>query len=255
MYWRADDASVLKGRMKRYELAVIRRAVGRVTRAVGTRRVIVTADRGFADGALFPFLSPLGVTFIIRVQAGPHVSFQGKWRKLGQWRCRGHERHRSFGALLYCESCPQRLWGSKSRARDAKGNWGIWHLVSKRPYAAPAAANEYGCRFGCEEGFRDAKWWLGFAKARIAQIKAWSRMFALFAMALLVLTSLGSKLLLTQGQRAKDLLRRVVSRRRGRCELGLVSAMVSLLQGDKTLYNELCPHVKLKLEATLENVS
>jgi hypothetical protein len=30
---------------------------------------------------------------------------------------------------------------------------------------------------------------------------------------------------------------------------------VSLLQRDKTLYNDLCPHVKLKLEATLENVS
>jgi len=120
---------------------------------------------------------------------------------------------------------------------------------------AAAAANEYGRRFGCEEGFRDAKWWLGFTQARIAQIKAWSRMFALFAMALLVMTSLGSKLLLAQGHRAKDLLRRVVSRRRGRCELGLVSAMVSLLQRDKTLYNDLCPHVKLKLEATLENVS
>ena len=117
------------------------------------------------------------------------------------------------------------------------------------------AANEYGHRFGCEEGFRDAKWWLGFAKARIAHIKAWSRMFALFAMALLVMTSLGSTLLLTQGPRAKDLLRRVVSRRRGRCELGLVSAMVSLLQQDKTLYGDLCPHMKLKLEATLENVS
>jgi len=60
------------------------------------------------------------------------------------------------------------------------------------------------------------------------------------------MTSLGSKLLLTQGQRAKTLLRRVVSRRRRRCELGLVSAMVSLLQQDKTLYGELCPHVKLK---------
>ena len=106
-----------------------------------------------------------------------------------------------------------------------------------------------------EEGFRDAKWWLGFAKARIAQITAWARMFALFAIALLVLTSLGSKLLLAQGHKAKDLLRRVVSRRRGRCELGLVSAMVSLLQRDKTLYNALCPHVKLKLEATLANVS
>ena len=180
------------------------------------------------------------------MQAGTHVLFQGKWRTLGQWRFRGHERHRSFGALLYCERCPQRVWVSKSRARDAQGNWGIWHVVSNRPLAAAAAANEYGRRFGCEEGFRDAKWWLGFTKARMAQIKAWSRMFALFAIALLVMTSLGSKLLLAQGPRAKALLRRVVSRRRGRCELGLVSAMVSLLQRDKTLYNDLCPHVKLK---------
>ena len=69
------------------------------------------------------------------------------------------------------------------------------------------------------------------------------------------MTSLGSKLILAQGPRAKELLRRVVSRRRGRCELGLVSTMVSLLQRDKTLYNALCPHRKLKLEATLENVS
>src|ERR671935_282128 len=255
VYWRAYDASVLKGRMKRYELAGIRRAVGRVAQAVGKRRVIVTADRGFADVALFTLLSQLGVTFIIRVKAGTHVAFQGKWRKLGQLRFRGHERHRSFGALPYCESCPQLLWMSKSRARDSKGNWGLWHLVSNRSYAAPAAVPEYRRRFGCEEGFRDAKWWLGFTKARIAQIKAWSRMFALFAIALLVMTSLGSKLILAQGHRAKDLLRRVVSRRRGRCELGLVSAMVSLLQRDKTLYDDLCPHVKLKLETTLGNMS
>src|SRR5947208_2923707 len=149
MYWRAYDASVLKGRMKRYARAVIRRAVGRVTRAVGTRRVIVTAERGFADVALFPFRSQLGVTFIIRVQAGTHVSFQGQWRKLGPWWFRGHERHRSFGAWLYGESCPQRLWGSKRRARDAKGHWGIGHVVTHRPDAAPAAANEHGRRFGC----------------------------------------------------------------------------------------------------------
>lgn len=255
IYWRAYDTAVLKGRMKRYELAVIRRAVGRVAQAVGKRRVMVTADRGFADVALFTLLSQLGVTFIIRVKAGTNVYFQGKWCKLGKLGFRGHEHHRSFGALAYCESCPQCLWVSKSRARDAKGNWGIWHLVSNRPYAANAAAQEYGRRFGCEEGFRDAKWWLGFAKARITQIKAWSRMFALFAIALLVMTSLGSCLLLAQGHRAKVLLRRVASRRRGRCELGLVSAMVWLLQQDKTLYDALSPHVKLKLEVTLANVS
>jgi hypothetical protein len=92
------------------------------------------------------------------------------------------------------------------------------HVVSHRPAAANAAAQEYGRRFGCEAGVRDAQWWRGFAKARMAQIKAWSRMFALFAIAFLVMTSLGSHLLLAQGQGAKALLRRVASRRRGRCE-------------------------------------
>ena len=48
--------------MQRYELAVIRRAVGRVAQAVGTRRVIVTADRGFADVALLTLLNQLGIT-------------------------------------------------------------------------------------------------------------------------------------------------------------------------------------------------
>ena len=132
IYWRASHASVFKGRMKRYALAVIRRAVGRVAQAGGKRRVIVTADRGFADVALFTFLNQLGLPFIIRVKAGTHVYFRGTWGTWGPWRFRGNERHRSFGALPSCESCPQRLWVSKSRARDAKGNGGLWHVVSHR---------------------------------------------------------------------------------------------------------------------------
>src|SRR5262245_10599046 len=43
--WRASDTAVFKGRMQRYELAGIRRAVGRVAQAVGKRRVMGTADR------------------------------------------------------------------------------------------------------------------------------------------------------------------------------------------------------------------
>jgi hypothetical protein len=255
IYWRAYDESVLKGRMKRYEMAVIRRAITRVCQVIDKRRIVVTADRGFADVTLFALLGDLGIKFIIRVKSGTNVHFQGRWCRLGQIQFRGHERHRHLGSLLYCERSPQRLWVSKSRARDSKGNWGIWHLVSNHPYDAKAAAEEYGRRFGCEEGFRDAKWWLGFAKARITQLHAWSRMFALFAIALLVLNTLGSELLLVKGQGAISLLRRVVSRRRGRCELGLVSAVISLLQCDSTLYEALDAHVKLRLDETLANVS
>ena len=106
-----------------------------------------------------------------------------------------------------------------------------------------------------EEGFRDAKWYLGFAQARITAIRAWSRLFALFALALLVLTSLGMRLLLRGGPRARQLLRRVASRRRGRCELGLIAAVLALVQHDPSLFEVLSTRTKLNLEATLANVS
>jgi hypothetical protein len=114
---------------------------------------------------------------------------------------------------------------------------------------------EYARRPGCEAGFRDAKWWLGFAQARIKQITAWSRLFALCAIALLVVVSLATRLLLRRDPQASALLRRVASRRHGRCELSLVSAMVSLLQQDPGLYDHLVPRLKFKLEGNLANVS
>src|SRR5919204_1624969 len=65
IYWRAYDAAVLKGRMRRYEMAVIRRVLTRVQGAIGRRRVLVTADRGFADVALVEVLTERGVEFIM----------------------------------------------------------------------------------------------------------------------------------------------------------------------------------------------
>ena len=73
--------------------------------------------------------------------------------------------------------------------------------------------------------------------------KAWSRLFALFALALLVVVSLGVKLLVRGGPAAVALLRRVASRRRGRWELSVVSAMVRLLQArQKLVCSSLPPH-------------
>ena len=255
IYWRAYDATVLKGRMKRYELAVIRRAVTRVIRKVGRRRVRVTADRGFADVALFTMLTDLGVAFVIRVKKSTKICIAGVWRRLDTLRFAGNTRRRTLGRLLYCASNPYPLWVTMSRKRDAHGTWGLWYVVANRPYTAAQAATEYAHRPGCEAGFRDVKWWLGFAQARIKQITAWSRLFALVAIALLVVVTLASRLLLRQGAQASALLRRVASRRRGRCELSLVSAMITLLHQEPGLYDYLVPRFKLNLEGDLANVS
>jgi DDE family transposase len=255
IYWRAYAATVLKGRMQRYELAVLRRALTRVIRKVGTRRVRVTADRGFADVALFRLLTELRVAFVIRVKKSTKVCLAGVWRKLHTVRFVGNTRRRALGCLRYCASAPHVLWVTMSRARDKRGQWGIWYLVSNQPYAAHKAVTEYKRRPGCEASFRDAKWWLGFAQARIKAITAWSRLFALVAMALLVVVSLATRLLLRGDQRTRALLRRVVSRRRGRCELSLVSAMSSLLHQEPGLYEHLAPRIKLKLDEGLAKVS
>ncbi len=141
-----------------------------------------------------------------------------------------------------------------SRQRDAQGKWGRWYLVTNRPYTA-ASGGGVCPPTGCEAGFRDAKWWRGFAHARIKQISAWSRLFALVAIALLVSGQPGESSVVAARRTGATLLRRVASRRRGRCELSLVSAMISLLHQDPGLYDHLVPRLKLKLEGDLANVS
>lgn len=103
--------------------------------------------------------------------------------------------------------------------------------------------------------FRDAKWYLGFAEARIADTQAWSRLFALFALALCALTALGMAILICGGETARLLLRRVASRRSNRCELGLIAAVLALLQRDKSLFDAHSVSTRFRLDASLSNVS
>ena len=251
LYWRAYDERVLKGRMRRYEYAVIKRVIGCLQKQVGRRRLRVTADRGFADVDLAQMLEDLHVTYIIRVKNSTKVFFEGQWRNLKTLRFEGNARWRNFGRLYYCESSPHRLYVTMSRARNRAGKWEIWYLISNSAGSARQTTHEYKRRFGCEEGFRDVKWELGFSAGRIKDGHAWSRMFGLFAIGLLIVVTLGMKLLGGGSNQAFQLLRRVASRRRNRWELSMVSAMVSLLATDKRLFGHLSPLTKLYLEVSL----
>ncbi len=255
VYWRGYDQAVLKGRMRRYEMAVIKRVLRRVRRRVGRRRLRVTADRGFADVALCDLLEAFETIYIIRVKSSTKVYLGGAWRQLQSLCFVSNARQRNVGRVSYCASSPHTLWVGMSRARNAAGEWEVWYLLSNRVARVGQMAGEYARRFGCEQGFRDAKRRLGFADARVQEIAAWSRFFALFAIALLVLATLGAQLLLGGDGRARDLLRRVASRRRGRCELSVVSAILSLLAQDRSLYQHLLGRTKLNLEGRLANVS
>src|SRR5262249_33784319 len=137
--WRADDATVRKGRMQRYERAVIRRAVTRVIRQVGGRRDRVPADRGCAEVALFTWLTDLGVAVVIRVKKSTTICSAGVWRQLDPLRFAGNTRRHTLGHLLYGASNPQALWGTMSRKREAQGKWGLWYVGANRPSTAEQA--------------------------------------------------------------------------------------------------------------------
>ena len=140
IFWRAYEQSVLKGRMKRYELAVVKRAFKLIFQFVKPSRIRLTADCGFPDDDLFALLDDLKVNYIIRVKGSVKVFYRGEWAKLNTLRFEGNARRRSLGRIDYCQSSPRRLWVTISRARDKKGKWGIWYLVSNLPLRAEQAA-------------------------------------------------------------------------------------------------------------------
>jgi hypothetical protein len=249
LYWEAYTTTERKGQQRALEVAFLRQVIEKELATVARERLLVTADRGFGDGTLLTELARLQVPFVLRLAANITVCLNQQWQKLGSLQMRHTTRRRALGRLRCVRSNPQRCWVTQARARNKKGRWEYWHLVSNRPFSAFTMAHEYARRFGCEEGFRDAKRTLGFAAARIAQIEAWARMFALVAAALLVLTQWGT-LLLTHPQR-QTWLRQIRSRRRLRSELSVITVVCHLLDHGIALWPLLTPHTKLNLEAAL----
>jgi hypothetical protein len=250
LYWKAYDGSALKDHTHVYERELIEVLVTQVLKPIDRRRLLLTADRGFGDVKTIDLLEKLGVGYIIRAKGNVQVQIDRTWRKLNTLRFRTNQRRRTLGRLDYCQRSPRRVSLTHARARDRHGKWGIWFLISNRRFRAHTACHEYGRRFGCEEGFRDSKRMLGFADAKITSIDAWSRMFLLVAIALLVLLGIGRELLRDR-HRLTTSLRRVRGRRRRRSELSLVRAVTELLKHDASLWELLDHRAKLNLEASL----
>jgi hypothetical protein len=249
LYWRSYQGAELKARMSLYEREFVRALFNELLKGLARRRFILTADRWFADVDLLDLLEELGVSYVIRTKSNYKVRVDRRWRRLDSLGWRGNQRRRAWGRVWYTETDPRRVYLAQARARDAKGKWGIWYLLSNRPLSAVRMSREYARRFTCEEGFRDGKRLLGFAEARIKCIKAWTRMFLLVAVALSVLTQMGCALL--EDAARQELLRRVRSRRRARSELSMVRSVVELLAQDESLWRLFSHQRRLNLEAAL----
>jgi hypothetical protein len=152
LYWRAYKESDLKGCRSHYERDFTLTLITDVLASVGRNRLLITADRGFADVELIALLNDLRVEFVIRTKGNIKVYFNRKWTKLKELRLPRNQRRRALGRLRYCERSPRRVYVTQSRKRDKKGKWGIWHLVSNRRRSAEQVRREYSLRFSCEEG-------------------------------------------------------------------------------------------------------
>jgi hypothetical protein len=249
LYWEAYATAEVKGAQRELEHAFVDQLMGAVLSGLARERVVVTADRGFCTGDFLALLDSWEVGFVLRLTATVTVCLARQWQQLGSLPRRGTTHRRALGRLWVRRSKPRRYWLAQTRARNKKGRWEYWHLASNRPLSAFRMAQEYARRFSCEEGFRDAKRLLGFAHARIADLLAWARMFAVVAAALLVLTQLGTHLL--HHPQRPAWLRQVRSRRRVRSELSAIAAVCQLLDQVTALWDFLQPHAKLNLEAAL----
>jgi hypothetical protein len=78
LFWLAYSQNVLKGRMKRYELAVVKSAFKLIFQYVKPKRIRLKADRGFPDDNLFALLDELKINFIIRVKGSVKVFCGGQ---------------------------------------------------------------------------------------------------------------------------------------------------------------------------------
>lgn len=253
-YWRSYDEGTFKGHRSKIERAFVERLFKLILRDVPRSKVIVTADRGFADVLLFDLLNDLKIAFVIRTKENVKVFFQGQWRKLGRLKMTRNTRRRGLGHLRYCQRSPRRFYITQSRARNRQGQWGIWNLVSNRNYSAIQAKQEYERRWGCECGFRDAKHLLGLKEADIKSADAFARMFTLVSIAMLLLAIIGCAFLMLDSK-ARERLRKVCANRSTHCELSLFSAVLHLLKHDPSLWDYLVPEAKLNLDASLQNVS
>jgi hypothetical protein len=157
-------------------------------------RVIVLADRGFGDAALYAEMrEELGFDFVIRFRCNVHVESQdGERKRADQWLAdtggrtlvlrnvtvtNKHRRLESFVAVH--EPLMEEPW----------------FLASSLPGSARAIARLYGRRFTIEETFRDQKdlrfgW--GFHAVQVTQPVRRDRLLFLAAIAQLLLTLTGA---------------------------------------------------------------
>jgi hypothetical protein len=193
LLWKTVETSAMKGRRNGYEdelLHLLKTCLPRDRQV----RVIVLADRGFGDAALYAELQEeLGFDFIIRFRRHVHIEVQGGERKRAdQWLADAGGRTLVLRNVTVTNK--HRRIASFVAVHEPLMEE-PWFLASSLPGSARAIARLYGRRFTIEETFRDQKdlrfgW--GLYAVQVTQPIRRDRLLFLAAISQLLLTLTGA---------------------------------------------------------------
>ncbi len=190
LLWQTVLKKSLKGRQTGYENDLLRRLREIVPQDV---EVVVVADRGFEDHALFAWLEEeLGFGYIIRVRAALTVANdKGESRRAGDWVGSGGR----MRTLKNVSVSLHGTWVPLFVAVKDKGMKDAWCLVaSDVRWKGSMVKARYGKRFTCEETFRDIKdlrFGMGMKWNRVSKPERRDRLMLLATLAQALLTLLG----------------------------------------------------------------
>jgi len=190
LLWRTVAKTDLKDRRNDYEddgLALLAEIVPKGV------KVTVLADRGFGDTKLFAFLGDLGFDYVIRIRGNIHVTAAtGEKRPASEWVGKGGRAVKLKDAGL---TAAEARVGAVVCVH-AKGMKEPWCLVASNGEATSREiTNLYAKRWTIEPSFRDTKdlrFGLGMSQLRIANPQRRDRLLLVNALAIHLLTLLGT---------------------------------------------------------------
>jgi hypothetical protein len=190
LLWKTVRKSSLRGKRNRIEDQLLVRLKEVVPPGV---RITVLADRGFADKALFEFLSALRIGYVIRIKAGTLVTdAKGTTQSASAWLGSAGRTKKLAGAAVTQD---QVTVGAVvvTRPKTVKEPW---CLVASEPAAtAQEVVQLYAQRMKIEQGYRDIKnlrFGMGLSATRIGDPARRDRMLLVCALGIVLLTLLGA---------------------------------------------------------------
>jgi hypothetical protein len=191
LLWKTVIKSKLKGQRNNHEDALLNRLRELVPQDV---RVVIVADRGFGDQALFTLLrEELQFDFIIRIRGDILVTdAKGMQQPAASWVGRGGRMRLLREPSVTADQTSIGLFA----AVQDKGMADTWCLACSDPtWTGAEIKRRYGKRFTCEETFRDLKdlrYGLGMKWRRVSQPERRDRMMLIASMAHMLLSILGA---------------------------------------------------------------